>query len=642
MRGFPSITAVTAILLAASSALAQRVDENALLAATDAFGTSVGLQTIGLYSPTNARGFNPTQAGNLRIEGLYFDQQTATYNGALFSGSEMRIGVAAQSYLFPSPTGIADYALRVPGDQNSLSIVTTHGPFDESTAEFDGQYSFIEGTLSAGVSVLDFQNFDYQAAQRSREYAYSSALRYQPGEQFEIVPFYGFIGGGEHREIPYVYADGVHPAPKFEELLLPAEKWSSWGWRQMTAGVVSKGRINSTWSMAAGVFLSAEDDPQVFNDLLIGPSLNRTADHVMDVVPPLASHSYSGELRLTHLSTNGDHQRQLEFTARARQVERHFGGDSIIDFGGVVLDRDMPVSEPTLAFSAPSRDDTHQTGAGISYAERWQNVGALSLGLLKTTYSRSISTVTGISPPQRVAPLLPNLSLTIQAHPGVTMYGSYVRGLEDSVIAPPTALNRGEPPPATASWQVDGGVHWVMSNYLDFVLGGFDVHKPYFNVDQNGVYRQLGRISNQGIEVSATLRPASGLKIVGGFVRNDPHVDLGARAFAATRRVPVGPVPSTINLNGDFAPLEWRGWGASAQWTRLSSRVETDNDLYALPPLSTLNVGLRLARKCLAYPCSLRLDIANLTNASGLTISPQYVLLPQLRRNYMLTAAIDI
>jgi len=147
-------------------ARAQRADENAIVAASDAFGTSVGQQTIGLYSPTNARGFNPMQAGNLRIEGFYFDQQTPTYNAALFSGSEMRIGVAAQSYPFPSPTGIADYKLRTPGDHATLSAVLTRGPFDESTTQLDGQYPIIKGTLSAGLSVLDYHNFDYQAAQR--------------------------------------------------------------------------------------------------------------------------------------------------------------------------------------------------------------------------------------------------------------------------------------------------------------------------------------------------------------------------------------------------------------------------------------------------------------------------------------------
>jgi iron complex outermembrane recepter protein len=644
MRSSPLMVAAVVMVFALTNSMqaqAQRADENAIVAASDAFGTSVGLQTIGLYSPTNARGFNPMQAGNLRIETLYFDQQTPTYNAALFSGSEMRIGVAAQSYPFPSPTGIADYKLRTPGDHATLSAVLTRGPFDESTTQIDGQYPIIKDTLSAGLSVLDYQNFDYQAAQRSREYAYAFLLRYRPSEQFEIVPFFGHIGGGEHREIPFVYADGVHPAPVYDGMLLPAEDWSSWGWRQTTAGVIARGRIDGAWTVAVGLFRSAEDDPQNFNDLLIGPQLSRAADRVMDVVPPLASHSYSGELRVAHLLTEGVHQHELEFTARARQLERHFGGDSVTDFGSVSIDRDAPASEPPLAFSPTSRDDTHQTSIGISYAERWQNVGAISLGLLKTTYSRSISTTKGISAPQRTSPVLPTLSFTVQAHPGVTFYGSYVRGLEDSVSAPPSAVNRGEPPPATSSWQVDGGVRFVMSNYFDLVFGGFDVHKPYFNLDPSDNYRQLGRIENRGIEASATLRPADGLKVVAGYVHNNPRVDLRVAGLGTTRVVPIGPVPSTVNVNADYAPTKWRGWGASVQWTWLSSRVETDDDLYELPPLSTLNAGVRYARRCLAHSCSLRFDVANLTDASGLTISPQYVLLSQLRRNYMLTAAID-
>src|SRR5258708_1800611 len=139
-----AVLLVAAALLTARSALAQRADENAITAASDAFGTSVGLQTIGLYSPTSARGFNPTQAGNLRIEGLYFDQQTPTNNTALFSGSSMRVGIAAQSYPFPSPTGIADYALRTPGDHAALSAVITRGPFEESSLQVDTQYPLIE------------------------------------------------------------------------------------------------------------------------------------------------------------------------------------------------------------------------------------------------------------------------------------------------------------------------------------------------------------------------------------------------------------------------------------------------------------------------------------------------------------------
>jgi len=86
-----SIAAAAAVVFASlltQPVHAQRADDNAISAAQDAFGTSVGLQSIGLYSPTSTRGFNPTQAGNLHIDGLYFDQQTASNNLALFSGSE--------------------------------------------------------------------------------------------------------------------------------------------------------------------------------------------------------------------------------------------------------------------------------------------------------------------------------------------------------------------------------------------------------------------------------------------------------------------------------------------------------------------------------------------------------------------------
>lgn len=53
----------------------RRSRENAIAAAEDAFGTSIGRETIGLYDSGSVRGFSPTTAGNVRVEGLYFDQQ---------------------------------------------------------------------------------------------------------------------------------------------------------------------------------------------------------------------------------------------------------------------------------------------------------------------------------------------------------------------------------------------------------------------------------------------------------------------------------------------------------------------------------------------------------------------------------------
>ncbi|HKQ15901.1 MAG TPA: hypothetical protein VJT80_20855 [Steroidobacteraceae bacterium] len=43
--------------------------------ADDAFGTSVGNESIGLYQPFEVRGFSAVDAGNVRLDGLYFDRQ---------------------------------------------------------------------------------------------------------------------------------------------------------------------------------------------------------------------------------------------------------------------------------------------------------------------------------------------------------------------------------------------------------------------------------------------------------------------------------------------------------------------------------------------------------------------------------------
>ena len=129
-------------------AAAQRAGENAVRAADDAFGTSVGNERVGLYSPFGARGFSPVQAGNVRIEGLYFDYQ-ADLNDRVISGSNVRVGLSAQSYPFPAPTGVGDFSLRKPGDEAVLSVVGGLGPFGGLRVELDGQLPVTE-TPSSG------------------------------------------------------------------------------------------------------------------------------------------------------------------------------------------------------------------------------------------------------------------------------------------------------------------------------------------------------------------------------------------------------------------------------------------------------------------------------------------------------------
>src|SRR5215469_16721449 len=76
---------------------AQHAADNPVASAEDAFGLTLGLESIGMYSPGQVRGFSPEMAGNVRIDGLYFDQQGALSNRVI-EGSTVRVGVSAIGY----------------------------------------------------------------------------------------------------------------------------------------------------------------------------------------------------------------------------------------------------------------------------------------------------------------------------------------------------------------------------------------------------------------------------------------------------------------------------------------------------------------------------------------------------------------
>src|SRR5579859_244568 len=124
-------------------------------------------------------------------------------------------------------------------------------------------------------------------------------LRIRPNERSQIVPFIGYTHDGERHELPSVYASGLSTLPTFNEQQLTAQDWTSWGWNQLTAGIVGSSTLGSSWRLAAGVFRSLTQNSQNFNDLLLGPSAGGIADHIVDVTPPLRGSSYSGDLRIT-------------------------------------------------------------------------------------------------------------------------------------------------------------------------------------------------------------------------------------------------------------------------------------------------------------------------------------------------------
>jgi iron complex outermembrane receptor protein len=632
--------ALTALPLAVP-AFAQRAYQNAVTAAEDAFGTSTGYQAIGLYSIADARGFNPQQAGNLRIEGLFFDMPGMYLNDCLASTITMKVGIAAQSYSFPAPTGIVDVRLATPDGTPSVSAVVSGGSYQESAVLLEGRGSVSDHVSGFACAAFN-RNFQPDFARRAENLSLATVWRWHPSERIDVRTFWAHQTGGAHEIIPLVYTDGLLPEPLFVARQLATQDFTSQGWQTTELGVIVRQTFDTPWFLSVGLFRASERDRQNFVEEYLSVLPDGSADHELDVVPILNSASTSGELLLARKFGAGAHERTLEMMIRGRRAERDFGGDYSFDYGAVSLQSPPPTTPAVYRTSAVNVDETRQLDVGAQWEERWKEVGSIGIGILRSDYRRTTVLQPGEqgSGGQTASAWLPSIRARLDATSTLAVYASYLQGLEDSALAPSTAVNFGEAPPATRSRQTDGGLRWAPNDKTSIVFGGFEIKKSYFNLDVRNIYTELGTVRHRGLESSVAYADG-GFALVAGAVLLKPHVDRVVLEPGATGLVPIGPVPLVLNVNVDWAPPRWHPWAASLQWKRLSSRVATSDDRYWLPPLSTLAAGVRYASELKGHAVSVRLDGTNLTNARGLHLNEVLQVVPELDRRYMITCAFD-
>jgi iron complex outermembrane receptor protein len=245
-------------LVAMRAAHAQRSTENAVTQAEDAFGTTVGNERIGIYNEDDVRGFSPIQAGNERIDGLYFDK-VGDENDRIQESSRIRVGIAAQGFAFPAPTGIVDYALRIPGDVAHLSVLAEGSSFGYSTLQLDGGLPLSE-TLSTGAGIGYNRNIS-PGGSDNYEGNIGVLLRWRPLPNLEFLPFWS-------RKDTYAAKDGEAYEPEGDFLPSPIPQHHFFGppWARGQDFSINYGGLLSyslsSWVMRLGIFRSELVNPK--------------------------------------------------------------------------------------------------------------------------------------------------------------------------------------------------------------------------------------------------------------------------------------------------------------------------------------------------------------------------------------------
>jgi iron complex outermembrane recepter protein len=613
---------LTGTLLAACAnpVAAQRSQENAATAAGDAFGKAVGNERVGLYTVDDIRGFNPIDAGNARIEGLFFDQQDRP-TPRLISGSTIRVGITAQNYPFPAPTGIVDYRLRP-------LTKTPQGSIDFDISSSGGRSVTIEASLP-----IIGDKFGITAGAAAREFiqpqgdrffvrSFATSLVWHPVGRATVSAFASGIEGSGNRVGPVIFPAGNFLPPRIERSRPIGQAWTQRNNSSRLFGATLLLPIGPV-RLESGLFKSRREADISFSDLLRGTlPTGVVTNRVIIADANNLDDSLSGEARLVHDWRSGDIQHHVYATIRGRSKQRRFGGARTVFSGGSTVAA-VEITRPAISFGVDDRDQVRQITYGLGYGAEWARRGSITLSLAKSNYSKTTTFANPALAQQRLNdnPLLYSANASIIVTKRFALYGGFVRGLEESLSAPEIAVNRGESPPAILTRQVDAGVRYTITPDLSLVAGVFSVKKPYFNLDAGLRFGQLGVIENRGVELSLAGRVAPGVSVVAGTVFLDPRISGVAVTSGRIGSRPVGSVTRRSTLTLDWKPEGQKAWSFDGAIESTSERTANLSNALRVPARATLALGTRYRFSLGKTPVLLRVLVNNVFNEYGYLVS---------------------
>lgn len=600
-----------------SEAWAQRADDNAVAAADDAFGTTVGNETIGLYDSRNARGFNPQFSGNVRIEGMYFDRPPSgpgeVIVDRLMAGSTVRVGINALTFAFPAPSAVVDVNLRKPGDKTITSVVASYGPYDQTGLELDFQAPVAPGVLSIGGGV-ERTRYVSDMKTDANDTSFGGIMRWTPTDAIEVIPFWGRAYRKASENQPWIYVAGDYMPPEIPRGVNYSQPWSQFTQTDSLYGAVGRFALSDVLTLRSGIFRTTYDRTK--DNLLFYNATQpdgTTSVQFIETLPQVIE-STSGEVQLQGVHSTENFRHTLYIMGRGRDGSRKTGGSSSIAYDVVNASVPFRAPEPNFVFAPQGHDSVKQMTGGLQYTGQWRTIGDMNLGVQKTSYERTLTHPVNPTQTRKQSPWLYNGSVSVRALPNLTLFTSYTKGLEDGGSTPQSARNKGEAVPATLTRQVDGGLMYAFAPGLKLNASAFQISRPFFERDSTNLYTVVGDLKHQGLEFSFTGQVMPGLTVVAGavFIKARVEGDLIDQGLIGS--IPPGRDARAARLDVQYA-LPW------VSGLNLDTQVEyTDrgrgNTLNRanIPPRTVFNLGARYRFKVAGASATFRARVQNVTN----------------------------
>jgi iron complex outermembrane receptor protein len=164
---------------------------------------------------------------------------------------------------------------------------------------------------------------------------------------------------------------------------------------------------------------------------------------------------------------------------------------------------------------------------------------------------------------------------------------------------------------------MDAGFRLNLSPSLRLVAGVFVVRKPYFALDKERLFRQLGQRENRGLEVSIAGQITPRLNLVLGALLLNARVSGDAVDLGLIGPRPVGSIARNINgaINWNLPWVD--GISLDFAYEGTSDRIANSANSLVIPARYAAAIGGRYRFKLANKPTTFRAQLASLNDARG-------------------------
>ena len=612
--GITRITGATGVtlMLAAATAAAQ---DSAVKSAADAFGERVGTEQSGLYSETQVRGFDLNESGAYRIDDAYFSR-AAALNDPVLAGVGVRVGVNAVRLAYPAPSGVVNYRLRQAGPVNQLRLGAGWRDFGTRVVQGDGSCRDGDFSLAGGFVWRPLLRLTGGNEGRAFDIGGVGAWQITPDQRLRaFASLYRRHYDGDYAVVP---AEAAVP-PSLQKLHQYSPSWAESLAVNTNFGVLYDGRING-FTIDFAAFHSIFDIDRTDYTLISADAVGHASATTFRN-PDRDKRADSVEARVGRQFETGSLSHLANISLRGGRTTVDLTSNLAIPLDDFDLRDDEPPDGVELPWSGTRGTDTvGQVTASAGYGLAWSDCVQLRFAVHRTRYDKDVLSIAGVRTEGVSETTLYNASVIVSLTDRTAVFGSWVTGLEESGVAPTSAINRDEVLPPVEAEQFELGVRHTITPALTFIGALFDVSKPTNGFRADRSFGLVGERRHRGVEGS-----------IAGKLNAKTSVVLGAVAFESEVTGPLvdaGVVGSRaagishVIVNANVERQLWNGWSVDAGLSYSGERWADTANTFKTPAVTTLGLGARNRFVLAGRPAEFRVLASNLTGVEGYWAAP--------------------